>query len=629
MNTQYLPKKNTSPLFFSIRHLVWASFITLIFPIQALSGPLPSSVQDSDFHNNGQPIASKVELGKLLFFDKLLSGNGNISCATCHHPLLGTGDGLSLPVGEGGAGIGPSRNTGDGGDAIFERVPRNAPPIFNLGAVEFIRMFHDGRVEVDTSQPSGFKSPAGSNLPLGLDNVLAAQAMFPVTSAAEMAGSPGDNIIADFAAEGDLTSLWSAIAQRLQANPEYVRRFNEVYGIEQNEITYVHAANAMAAFEADIWRFDKSPFDRFLRGETDTMSENAKAGMQLFYGGAKCDTCHSGKFQTDHKFHSIGMPQIGPGKGDGNSSHEDFGRERETANPSDRYKFRTPSLRNVELSGPWGHAGAYNSLEAIVRHHANPQEAINSYNTSQAVLPSRTDLNSIDFLTHNDTILRALIADSNEILPTSPSDTQVQHMLDFLGTLTDPAALDMRDDFPKRVPSGLPIFETSNNSCFKHFGNTNRFVMCEQTNSQCTFLADTGSGKSCDSVCESNGGFCMAAHNDKDDTDSCEHGSTFACSETSKADQLCTCGYPSTASTNSCFANHGTAPGFLLCRESNTECEMLIQTGGETCRDYCQSQGGACIDAWNDDDGTCGRLNDEGCDAELDLQICNCSKTNF
>ena len=96
---------------------------------------LPRPVSDEDYYDEGQPDPLKVELGKLLFYDKLLSGNLNISCATCHHGLTDTGDGLSLPVGEGGKGLGVTRVTGEASaGGIHERVPRNAPPVFNLGA---------------------------------------------------------------------------------------------------------------------------------------------------------------------------------------------------------------------------------------------------------------------------------------------------------------------------------------------------------------------------------------------------------------------------------------------------------------------------------------------------------------
>jgi cytochrome c peroxidase len=114
--------------------------------------PLPQPARDRDYYDRGAPSEAKVALGNLLYFDKILSGNGNISCATCHHPFGSTSDGLSLPVGEGGRGFGVARDTGAGSDAVPERVPRNSPHVFNLGAREFTRMFHDGRVETDPEE---------------------------------------------------------------------------------------------------------------------------------------------------------------------------------------------------------------------------------------------------------------------------------------------------------------------------------------------------------------------------------------------------------------------------------------------------------------------------------------------
>ena len=112
---------------------------------------LPEPVSNADYYDNGVPSTAKVELGKQLFFDKILSGNLNISCATCHHSFTATGDGLSLPIGEGGRGLGVTRDTGVGADAVHERVPRNAPAVFNLGAREFTTLFHDGRVQPNRS----------------------------------------------------------------------------------------------------------------------------------------------------------------------------------------------------------------------------------------------------------------------------------------------------------------------------------------------------------------------------------------------------------------------------------------------------------------------------------------------
>ncbi len=421
---------------------------------------LPPPVEDSDYYNGGTPNAEKVELGRMLFFDKILSGNLNTSCATCHHSLTDTGDGLSLPVGEGANGLGVTRNTGLGASAVVERVPRNAPPVFNLGAREFVTMFHDGRVAVDPTQPSGFLSPAGDDLPDGLDNVLAVQAMFPVTSGTEMAGQQGENPIADLADAGDLVGVWDALGARLRAIPGYVDLFRAAYPDRGDApYTYVDAANAIAAFEAEAWRADNSLFDRFLRGEREAISGSARRGAKLFYGKAGCSECHSGSFQTDQRFHATAMPQIGPGKGDDFDGHSDFGRERVTLDPADRFKFRTPTLRNVAITGPWGHAGAYNTLRAAVEHQLDPVEGLYTYDQSQAVLPSRPDLDAIDFIVMNDPARVAEIASASEVTPVELTAHEIDLLLDFLNCLTDPASVDLRTDVPQVVPSGLPVLE--------------------------------------------------------------------------------------------------------------------------------------------------------------------------
>lgn len=433
------------------------------------SGQIPDAVTDADFRS---PSDMKVELGRLLMFDKILSGNRNTSCATCHHSLTDTGDGLSLPVGEGGNGLGITRNTGLRKDAIHERVPRNAPPVFNLGAHEFEVMFHDGRVSVNPDFPGGCETPVGFDLPANLENVLACQAMFPVTSATEMAGQGSENEIAKAAAVGKLAGpggVWHKLAKRLQAIPQYVDMFIAAFpdiNVKQ-DIMYSHAANAIAAFEGVFWRADNSPFDQYLRGDTNAMSANAIAGMNLFYNGDSngnaCADCHSGKFQTDHSFHAVAMPQIGAGRGSNsptkNGGHEDFGREQKTGDPADILKFRTLTLRNVALTAPYGHAGAYNTLRAMVEHKMDTVTALNNYDQSQAVLPSRTDLDALDFITMNDPERVQYIADHNELDPFTYSDVDVDRIIDFLNALTDPGSIDLRNDVPSSVPSGLPMYD--------------------------------------------------------------------------------------------------------------------------------------------------------------------------
>ena len=196
---------------------------------------IPQAVVDADYYENSRPSPQKVELGRLLFFDKILSGNRNISCATCHHPEHGTSDGLALPLGEGARGLGPERRPGTTmAEAVHGRVPRNSPALFNLGAREFTHLFHDGRVSVDPGQnyEGGFITPAKWKLPPGLDNPLAAQAMFPPTSAEEMAGQKGENPIADAAALNNAAGpggVWELLARRLQAEPRYVKLFQAAF----------------------------------------------------------------------------------------------------------------------------------------------------------------------------------------------------------------------------------------------------------------------------------------------------------------------------------------------------------------------------------------------------------------
>jgi cytochrome c peroxidase len=438
-----------------------ARFLLAAFAAVISAGPagaqFPAALTDEDFHPPA--AAATVELGRQLFFDKILSGSFNIACATCHHPFAGTGDGLSLSVGEGARGTGIVRDTGSGIDAIRERVPRNAPALFNLGAREFSTLFHDGRVSPDRHAPSGFASPAGVALPPGLDNVLAVQAMFPVTSGTEMAGEPGENPVADAAARGDLPAVWELLAARLREVDAYVAQFVAAFDDVNaaGDITFVHVANAIAAFEAVAWRADNSAFDRFLRGDRLAMSATQRRGMRLFYGRAGCSGCHAGALQTDHSFRAIAMPQVGPGKGDGPGGYEDFGRERVTGKAADRYRFRVPSLRNVALTAPYGHAGAYDTLDAAVRHHLDPVAALRAFDVSQVVLPSRPDLDEQDRYALDSEATMAAIAAANELSPIRLRERDIAALVAFLHALTDPAMLDLRRDVPRAVPSGLPL----------------------------------------------------------------------------------------------------------------------------------------------------------------------------
>ena len=186
-------------------------------------------VSPADFHDFD---LKQAELGRLLFYDPVLSGNQNIACGTCHNHELGTGDGLPLGIGEGGMGLGPKRSAGSGADRIKKRIPRNALPLWNLGAREIKVLFHDGRLSLGDDYENGFNSPAEERLPEGLSGILAAQALFPLAAQFEMAGNPKENEVAG-ALHDRIDYVWPILAQRVRAIAEYGELFLEAFtGLE-------------------------------------------------------------------------------------------------------------------------------------------------------------------------------------------------------------------------------------------------------------------------------------------------------------------------------------------------------------------------------------------------------------
>ncbi len=395
---------------------------------------------------------AKVTLGRALFWDPLLGGNKDTACVTCHHPLFGTGDALALSIGTGGQGLSEKRFFFDPTRAVL--VPRNATPIYNLALVGMDTLFWDGRVQVIGGK---FLSPADSKLPLGLENAVAVQAMFPVTSRDEMRGHVGDPALFNAPNElaqiddHELTAIWDGLMVRLLAVPAYQQLFAAAYPeIPLAELGFEHAANAIAAYQMETFTFLDSPWDRYLQGDTAALSDAALVGATLFFGEAGCLQCHNGPLLSDMAFHNIGVPQVGPGKG--YESPYDFGRARETGNAGDLFAFRTPPLRNVELTGPWMHNGAYVTLEAAVRHHLNPVQAVAAYDFDQ-LSPLMQEMDSGETAVHS-----APLNARSFTRPTSNlSDDEVAAILAFLQSLTSPSARDLSHIIPDSVPSKLPV----------------------------------------------------------------------------------------------------------------------------------------------------------------------------
>jgi cytochrome c peroxidase len=273
-----------------------------------------------------------------------------------------------------------------------------------------------------------------------------------------MRGQPGDldrfgvpNELAELS-DDDLPGVWAGIMARVLAIPEYVAMFEAAYpGVPVAELGFQHAANAIAAFTADAFTTVDSPLDRYLGGDASALGEAEKRGAILFFGDAKCGSCHLGPHLTDQLFHSIAVPQVGPGMSP--NEPEDRGRERVTASAADRFQFRTPPLRNVELTGPWMHDGAYTTLEGAVRHYIDVELALRNYSTAQL----REDLRAT-YLS-DPTTLDAMAAsiDSRVQAPLTLSDAEVADIVLFLRSLTDPAASDLAGTIPASVPSGLPV----------------------------------------------------------------------------------------------------------------------------------------------------------------------------
>jgi cytochrome c peroxidase len=394
------------------------------------------------------PVATQnpalVDLGRSLFFDKLLSGNRDVSCASCHQASLALGDARSLAVG-----------------THQQLTPRNAPALFSVG-LGLPYLFWDGRVsQLGFGGNPSIATPAGSALPSGVANLLAAQAMFPVANRAEMRGQLGDRDTFgnanELAAPGDTSfnAIWSAVMHRITAVAEYAQKLGVAYpGADVNRLGFEYAANAIAAFEVQSFTKFNSRFDRYLAHDDGALTATEKQGALLFFTKARCSTCHSGPFLGGQQFASVAVPQVGPGSG--SAVPLDIG----AGDPSvhgpfqnGKFLFRVAPLRNVELTAPYMHDGAYPTLDAVVRHYNNVDSAVKSYDVTQLDPSLRSSY-------HGDAAtINALLASLDGRLqqPIGLTVDEQKQIVAFLKSLTDPAAQSLGSVVPATVPSGLPV----------------------------------------------------------------------------------------------------------------------------------------------------------------------------
>ena len=396
-----------------------------------------------------------VDLGRSLFFDKILSGNRDVACATCHSALAHTGDGLSLAIGTGASQTGSTRTLGAG----RQFTPRNAPSLLSAG-LRPVYLFWDGRVS-DEFGNARFTTPVGSALPSGLTSALAAQAMIPVTNRVEMRGNVGDrdvfgnvNEIAQ-PADTQYAQIWKATMQRVLAISAYTQKFAAAYpSVPTTQLGFQHAANAIAAFETEAFTKTNSAFDRYLARDDNALSVDAKRGALLFFGKARCSQCHNGPRLGGESFASVAAPQLGPGNGSAAPLDAGRGDPTITGQPqAPRFSFRIPPLRNVELTAPYMHDGAYATLEAVVRHYNNVDSAVKAFDVSQ-LDPSLRGSYHGDPATIN-ALLSSL--DGRLRQPLGLTEDELKTLVAFLKSLTDPSARDMRSVIPSSIPSGLAL----------------------------------------------------------------------------------------------------------------------------------------------------------------------------
>jgi cytochrome c peroxidase len=240
-----------------------------------------------------------------------------------------------------------------------------------------------------------------------------------------------------------------ALVNRLAQYTEYVNGFNAAFGA--GNMTVDNMALAIAAFERSQ-TFTNSPWDRYLRGDANAITEQQKRGALTFFGPARCDSCHNGPMLTNFSTQNIIIPQFGPGQGQGNQGREDFGFENTTGNPQQRFQFRVPSLRNVSITGPYMHNGAFTTLTEVVQHYRDKAASTNGF-TGQNMVQA-TDLAPTLLPTQN------VLQNPSGLFLQVPGNLPAQQVADivaFLQTLTDPAAVNRLNEIPQTVPSGLPV----------------------------------------------------------------------------------------------------------------------------------------------------------------------------
>lgn len=294
-------------------------------PPEMRLGILPSRAPEP---KDNPTTADKISLGRLLFFDPILSSTKDVSCATCHHPRYGWSDGRATPIGVGGTGMGPARTFH--APASLPLLARNAPTILNAG--------FNGLVSGSSPDPAAAPMFWDSRV-----QSLERQAFAPIQTREEMRGD----------ACADTEAVEQAVG-RVRAIGEYRDLFSAAFGQPPAEaVTPEHLAQAIAAFERSLVT-PHTAFDRFLAGDSFALNTEQQRGLRVFQD-AGCNHCHGGPMLSDFKLHFIGMAD---------------------SIVSGQREFRTPTLRNLRHTAPYMHNGRLRTLTDVLVFYDQLAEAV-------------------------------------------------------------------------------------------------------------------------------------------------------------------------------------------------------------------------------------------------------------
>ncbi len=291
----------------------------------AVLGALPPEVSHPP---DNLPTPEKVDLGRLLFFDPVLSGNKDVACATCHQPDFGYAEFLETSIGVNGRGVGSKRRFLEPNDIPFTK--RNSQSVLNAA---FNGISNAGNYH-PASAPMFWDLRAKG---------LEAQALFPISTLEEMRGHGygEDDIVEE-------------VVKRVAAIKEYVTLFEKAFPGEEKPVSAENMAKAIASFERTLVG-GNTRFDQYMRGDSSALSASEKDGLNLFLSSG-CAKCHSGPMFSDFKAHALGAPDSDNHKTPDTGVDQDFA-------------FRTPTLRNLRYTAPYMHSGKFTTLKQVMEFY--------------------------------------------------------------------------------------------------------------------------------------------------------------------------------------------------------------------------------------------------------------------